>query len=555
MASSHLRPHLIRLWRIGLLVLAVLVIRQAVEQQDRDVAVAALKPERLRDFFPEAATLSEAPSSSGWRQVLDATQKPLGFVTTTAPESDHIIGYSGPTTTLLAFDLKKKLIGLRVLKSHDTSDHLAEVIADRKFFKQFTDRREEGAAPALHTVTGATLTSTAIAQGVMTKMGQTAAISLRFPEDITLAEVHTLLPTADALRPVPRNPGRHEVLDAGGQVIALAVRTSPVTDTLVGYKGPTDTLMLLDASGEVLKKIALRRSYDTKRYVAYVTGDAYFLNLFNDRPLEALAEMDFEKEKIEGVSGATETSWSMAEGLKRRAQSLLEERPTGWLRRMQWRWQDGGHGVIILAAFVMAFTRLRGRAWARHTHHFLLMIYGGFIAGELLSQGLLVGWAAHGTPWRSAPGLLLLGVVALLGPVFTSKQLYCHHICPHGALQQLLARRLPWQWRIPARLEAVLTRLPFLLLAFVLLSVVVGWGVDLNDLEPFDAYVFRVAGGASIAIALVGLAASLFTPLAYCKYGCPTGAVFKLLRFTGDADRLGLRDWLAMGFLALLAFL
>lgn len=556
MVTSHLRPHLIRLWRIGLLVLAVVVIRQAVQQQDRNEAVAALKPERLRDFFPEAAFLTEDPSSSGWRQVLDAAQKPLGFVTTTAPESDQIIGYSGPTTTLLAFDPKKNLIGLRVLKSHDTSDHLAEVIADRSFFKQFTDKPEEGAAPAaLHTVTGATLTSTAIAQGVMTKMGQTAAISLRFPEDITLAEVQSLLPTAATLRPAPRTPGRHEVLDAGGQVIALAVRTSPVTDTLVGYKGPTDTLMLLDAGGEVLKKIALRRSYDTKRYVAYVTGDAYFLNLFNDRPLEALAEMDFEKEKIEGVSGATETSWSMAEGLKRRAQSLLEERPSGWLRRLQWRWQDGGHLVIILAAFVMAFTRLRGRAWARHTHHFLLVVYGGFIAGELLSQGLLVGWAAHGTPWRSAQGLLLLGVVALLGPVFTSKQLYCHHICPHGALQQLLARRLPWQWRIPARVEAVLTRLPFLLLAFVLLSVVVGWGVDLNDLEPFDAYVFRVAGVASIAIALVGLAASLFTPLAYCKYGCPTGAVFKLLRFTGDADRLGLRDWLAMGFLALLAFL
>jgi polyferredoxin len=71
----------------------------------------------------------------------------------------------------------------------------------------------------------------------------------------------------------------------------------------------------------------------------------------------------------------------------------------------------------------------------------------------------------------------------------------------------------------------------------------------LNALEPFDAYVFRVAGWASLAIALTGLIASLFQPLAYCKYACPTGALFKLIRFTGDADRLGVRDWIAASLL------
>jgi hypothetical protein len=366
--------------------------------------------------------------------------------------------------------------------------------------------------------------------------------------------------------------GGFAVLDAGGKKIALAVRTSPVADVVVGYKGPTDTLMLLDADGAKLRRIALRKSYDSKRYVAYVTGDDYFLNLFNESTLERLADMDFKEAKVEGVSGATETSWSVAESLKMRAKSVLEERPTGWLREIRWRWQDAGHLAVLVSALIMAFTRLRGVAWLRHSHHVLLVIYGGFIAGELLSQGLLAGWAAYGTPWRSAPGLLLLAVVALLGPVITSKQLYCHHICPHGALQQLLARRVGRQWRFSPVLERWLTRLPFVLLGFVFLSVVWGWAVDLNALEPFDAYVIRfaepgtnitnvppllypfeeylsaviwVAGWASIAIACCGLVASLFQPLAYCKYGCPTGALFKLLRFTGDADRLGVRDWAA----------
>lgn len=540
------RSLLIRLFRVALLAAAVLVIRQAVQQRESDAAAAALQPERLRDFLPDIQTLGAPLPTSGWRPALGADEKLLGYITTTAPESDKIIGYSGPTNSLLVFNPQGVLTGIRVLKSHDTSDHLAEVIADRKFFNQFKNRKPSQPLEApLHTVTGATLTSAAIAQGILQKLGQSTGTSLRFPDEITLAEVQTLLPAATSMRASATHPGGFEILDADENRIGLAVRTSPVTDTLIGYKGPTDTLMLLDVSGQVLKKIALRRSYDTKRYVGYITGDAYFLNLFNDRSLESLASLDFEAAKIEGVSGATETSWSMAEGLKRRAQTLLEQQPAGWLRKITWRWQDWGHLAVLASALLMAFTRLRGRAWVRHMHHALLVLYAGFIAGELLSQGLLAGWAAHGTPWKNAPGLLLLAVVALLGPVFTSKHLYCHHICPHGALQQLLARRLRRQWRVPTRLDKALSRLPFLLLAFVFLTVIFGWGVDLNDLEPFDAYVFRVAGLASIIIATVGLIAALFTPLAYCKYGCPTGAVFKLLRFTGDGDRLGARDWLA----------
>lgn len=545
------RPILVRCWRLGLLVLAVLALRGAQERREREEAVQALSVERLRDFFPEADRLEAPQPATGRRPVLGSDGRLLGYAATTAPESAAFIGYSGPTHSLLVFDAQGVLSGLRVLRSHDTSDHLAEVIADRKFFAQFRGKTPaELAGQPLHTVSGATLTSTAIAEGVLARLGRTATGSLRFPEEITLEEVRRLEPAAASLQPSGRPDGRWRVLDARGRLIGQAVRTSPLTDTLVGYKGPTDTLMLLDAPGGVLRRMALRKSYDTKRYVAYVTGDEYFLNLFNGMALERLAGLDFAAAKVEGVSGATETSWAVAEGLKRRAGQLLEQRPAGWLRQIRWRWQDWGHAAVIASALLMAWTRLRGLPWLRHAHHALLVVYGGFIAGELLSQGLLAGWAGHGTPWRSAPGLVLLAVVALLAPVLTGRQLYCHHICPHGALQQLLARRLRRQWRVPAALDRWLTRLPVLLLAFLAIAVVAGWPVDLNDVEPFDAYVVRVAGWASLAIAAAGLVAALFTPLAYCRYGCPTGALFKILRFTGDADRLGARDGLAAALLA-----
>ncbi|MDB6072562.1 MAG: 4Fe-4S binding protein, partial [Verrucomicrobiaceae bacterium] len=396
-------------------------------------------------------------------------------------------------------------------------------------------------------VSGATLTSSAIAEGVLQKLGSKGP-SLRFPEEITLAEVRDLDAHAASLRRSAVKADQWEVLDEAGKLIGITVRTAPTSDSVVGYKGPTDTLMLLDAEGRKVRGIRMRKSYDTKRYVGYVTDDSYFLRLFNEMPVDKLAALDFKQAKIEGVSGATETSWAMAEGLKRKAQAMVEggEKTAGWLSGIRWRWQDTGHVVVLISALCMAFTRLRGIAWARHVHHALLVGYVGLLAGEMLSQALLAGWAKHGTPWRSAPGLVLLGMVALLGPVVTRRQIYCHHVCPHGALQQLLARRLPWQWRVPAGVSRWLERLPMALLAAVLFIVALELSFDLNGLEPFDAYVWRVAGLSTIVIAVIGLVAALFVPLAYCKYGCPTGAVFKLLRYTGDSDRLGKKDFVAL---------
>jgi hypothetical protein len=74
---------------------------------------------------------------------------------------------------------------------------------------------------------------------------------------------------------------------------------------------------------------------------------------------------------------------------------------------------------------------------------------------------------------------------------------------------------------------------------------------DLAGLEPFDAYVVRSAGWATIAVALAGLVASLFIPQAYCRYGCPTGALLEFVRSHGRHDRFGRRDVAAALLLAL----
>ena len=82
--------------------------------------------------------------------------------------------------------------------------------------------------------------------------------------------------------------------------------------------------------------------------------------------------------------------------------------------------------------------------------------------------------------------------------------------------------------------------------------MITGASWNLASLEGFDAWLWRSAGSATIVIAIVGLVASIFSPLAYCKYGCPTGALFKFLRKTSGNKTLGWRDGLA-GLLCLAA--
>ncbi|HSH96042.1 MAG TPA: 4Fe-4S binding protein, partial [Roseimicrobium sp.] len=262
---------------------------------------------------------------------------------------------------------------------------------------------------------------------------------------------------------------------------------------------------------------------------------------------DEVATLDLKKEGIEGVSGATMTSMAMAQSFTARLKATNEQmqhRPA-----FQVGARDIGLLVVIVVALVMAFSHLKGRKTWRRVFQAGVVIYIGILNGDLLAQSLIAGWAKSGVPWNLAPGLVLLLVAALLVPWATKKPLYCLHICPHGAAQEWLGRlgeKRGWRVHIPAPLGNGLRKLPSLMLLVVLLVVMLVIPFDLAGIEPFDAYIIRSAGGATIAVAIVGLIASIFVPQAYCRYGCPTGALLEFVRSHGVNDRFGARDAWAM---------
>ncbi|RMF37834.1 MAG: FMN-binding protein [Planctomycetota bacterium] len=512
-----------------------------------------LAPPALEDvqrIFPSAKRL--AADGDQW-QVSDATGRALGTVLQTSPASDPIVGFSGSTNVLLGISAEGTLAGATILSSGDTVEHVDQVQASPTFWAQFRGLQPENYArvTAFDAVSGATLTSLAILEGVYRRLGG-RPVSLRFPDPPPLETVRRQWPAAARIVAPDHPHGLWRVIDSADRLLGWILRTSPAADQIIGYQGPTDTLVFLNAE-RIVQSMAVGPSYDNLPYVDYVREDRYFNSLLKGRSLAELAAMDVQSAEIEGVSGATMTSVAVADGVFAAARRSLEAtdrvaQPTQ--RASPWLDRNVGTTLVVLTGVVLAFSRWRGRRWVRLSYQAVVVGYLGLINGDFLSMALVAGWSQHGVPWRTAAGLVALSAAALLVPIFTGRNFYCHHVCPHGALQQWIRPRRR-RWHVPRWADRLLRLVPAGLVALVVVVAAFPLPLSLVAIEPFNAWVFRIAGWGTITVAVVGIVASRFVPMAYCRYGCPTGALLEYLRFTSHSDRWSTRDWFALGLVGL----
>lgn len=542
--------------RIALFVLVIWLIHL---QHARIFALRNRQPpatmdlKRLRNFFPTAESLEDDARGDGKREVLDAVGKSLGYILQTSPDSDHLLGFSGPTNTLMAFAPDDRIVGVDILSSGDTRDHVAQVQEDAEFLNSFKGMTwEEAAAADVDAVSGATLTSRTIQESIIHRLGGSRT-SLRFPDPLTVDDALKLFELATVVDQDPDHPSLWHVQDGRGEEIGSILRTSPHADNIIGYQGPTETRIGFMRDGRIVG-ISLGKSYDNEPYVTYVRDDEYFLTLFNDLVLAELARLDLEAAGVEGVSGATMTSMAVAKGLLVAADRQRQSSATGTRvrkPRFSWSLRDLGTATVILAGLAIGLSSLRRKRAVLICFQLLLIGYLGLINGDMLSQAMMIGWAQNGVPWRRAGGLVMLTMAAFLIPLTTRRNIYCTHLCPHGAAQQLLKNRLPWRIHISPRMSRVMKVIPALLLLWCVIVAMRSLPFSLVDIEPFDAWVFRVAGWPALTIAIVGLVASMFMPMAYCRYGCPTGALLNYLRLNSRSNCWTWRDWLAVSLVVL----
>ncbi len=133
-----------------------------------------------------------------------------------------------------------------------------------------------------------------------------------------LAEVQKDLPLTSNLRPLEAD-GLLEILDAKGESIGALATTSPRADSVVGYSGPNDVLLILDSQQTVVAS-RLLSSGDTQDHVALVVNNAPFWQQFIGRSWGSGigTPTNSQRTQVDGVSGATLTSLAIAEAIELR---------------------------------------------------------------------------------------------------------------------------------------------------------------------------------------------------------------------------------------------
>ena len=442
---QKLTSFLVKLWRLGALALAAWLLHHGAKvpgEVGTNISISA-----ARAFFPATAAL--VPQASGGVAAEDADGNHLGLLVTTSPAADGVVGYAGPSNLLVALDRKNKIAGIQILDSADTPEHVDSLRNSPTFAKSLLGWNPANEPlPPLQGMGGATLTGLAMVEGIAQRLGGKVG-SLRFPEAITLQEARQLFPTAATLTPENPSRGWIHVQAQSAATLGYLLRTAPAADGIFGYAGPTETLIALAPDARTLLGIRLRKSYDTEDYVERVTSDEGYLKSLTQWNAAQWPTLDFAAEKIEGVAGATMTSAAVAEGIRER----FRQEATGKIQgaKSKLGTKDFALLAIVGGAILMSFSKWRGSRWVRMAWQAGLVLCLGLWLGQFVSLGLLVGWARHGLPYAQAAPLVVLAGMALLVPWAGRRQVYCHHVCAHGAAQEWLGRLPLPKRRCPQR--------------------------------------------------------------------------------------------------------
>lgn len=558
--------HTIRLSMVAGII-GCLFYTTATTPNRRSVSLTMIPLQTIQKSLPTADGFGQ-PSRAvrGAIELTNNEGRSVGYCFQTSPVGDKAIGFSGPSNLLLVCDQTDRICGISVLSSTDTRDHVSSVQKDHAFWGQFLgktlDDVKHMSLKTWHATAGATLTSHAMVESIGLRLGRSEP-SGRFTTEPTLADIQSIFPQAKHLRVDAGETSVTNVYDRDHIPMGWTLRTSPVADSVIGYQGPTDTLIGFDPAGHVVG-LSILKSFDNEPYVGYVRDDRAYERHFLGQTFESLASTTKNAPSTEGVSGATMTSQAIAQAIVKASQAKYQTQATRSLANKifsrisiieppQW-----GALLVIACGLVVGFTHLRGHWFGRIAFPIVTLSYLGFGSGALLSQAQLWGWAAHGVP-QAAPVLLLLSMIAILTPATSGHNIYCTQLCAHGSAQQLLKiaipqRRLGISYGLRKRITPILKKLhilPWMLFILCFLVTLFDTPVSLVDLEPFDAYLPTIAGSAAISICIGSLVLSVFSPMAYCRHACPTGAFLNFIRLNRNSSKITWYDAIVCGCLFL----
>ncbi|MEO5711855.1 MAG: 4Fe-4S binding protein [Luteolibacter sp.] len=524
-------------YRLGLLAAAFLCLHLVTKRrgqgrtEDLDVSKAIAV---VQAYLPTAVSIGPQEGEDRMSPVFDAKGEPAGWVAHTNPEARRIIGYAGPSNLLIVFDVRRVVAGVGLMESADTPGHVSKIINDSGFFSQWNGRNQAGLGlpeePVI--VSGASLTSEAMARGVAARFGA-VGMDEWFPGEVLIEEVRKLFPAATTV-----SGGR--VFDADGWPLGTLLRSSRMGVAARGFQGPSDVLVALDPAGEIILGVAMAGSRDNEPYISDVRDGLLYDGRFKGMKVSAFPQLKPGSTLI--TSGASRTAEAVEETVREMLRRHLAEDP---VVRPVIGMREGAALVWIASGLWLGFSRWRGNKRGRTLFATLTVAAGGLWLGLMTGQDQWIKSAMRGSVTGPALPLLALTATAVLVPAAFGKNVYCSHLCAHGAAQRLLGNLRTRRFALPPKLHRVLVGMPWVTLGSLWLLAFLGIGFPFADAEPFEVWSAGFIALVPVLIFASGLLAAVFLPQAYCHYGCPTGAALRFL--ASSPGRWTRRDSLAGG--------
>ena len=336
---------------------------------------------------------------------------------------------------------------------------------------------------------------------------------------IAMGDVKAVFPEAANARCI--DTSYFEVIDAGDQVLGTVMLSSPYSDKVRGYAGKTPLQIAFDNDDKILD-VRLLRNNETPRFIDRVEK-AGLLETWNGLSVEEALDAD-----VDAVSGATYSSEGIINSMKARLsaasrQQAAKERKTG----------DTMANVAILLVVALAlvcFFIPQQTKTLRLVTLLLSVAILGFWRNATMSLYLFYSWLSNGIPLATQWVLVALAAMAFLLPLFTGRAFYCGYLCPLGALQELAGMACKRKVRVSSSCATILLIVRKLFLLTILVLTALGVIGNLVFFEPFSVFSVRSLTVFSLVFAAVVLAVSLFVNRAWCRFLCPTGLLFELIR-------------------------
>ncbi len=341
------------------------------------------------------------------------------------------------------------------------------------------------------------------------------------PNGFPIDEARALFPGAESFL---FEDGMYRLRSGEGVFLGSVLYGPPADKRIIGYAGEVPFLLGICPRG-VVKGVHMLPSRETGDYAKRVAGRLA-------GAWTGLSPADAYREPVSAVTGATQTSAALIEGV--REILLAATAPAG--HGAEYTGSSGWPAAEVLAALFLvlavynhfsSFTPAR----VRLSFKVLSFVIPGLIAASVLSLAVFGSWAAGNISLQRHWLLILIGITAFCIPLIRGRNFYCYGFCPFGSAQDLAGKLVKKKMRTGKKIKNMTGAVRVAVLLFAFFAVAGGFGLNLYLIEPFASFRWTLAPWPSRVLAGVFLLLSIFLPRPWCRI-CPTGGLLDGLKRT-----------------------